>query len=159
MLIQIKERRPAQLTVAAINTPCFSLQLMTNVLIGLNLTARGRRYLGIANFTVMLWVFIQQRFIRQETFRQPFGIIKTLDREDIFDVLEFILKLRQLRRQRTGSLLSDFVRFNPYRIDFGMECFPPRRMGLAPLVTRRALPDTESRNARRSFSVWKPSKS
>ncbi len=132
MLIQIKERRPAQLTVAAINAPCFRLQLVTNILISLHFTARGGRYLRIADFTVMLRVLLQQRFIRQETFWQPFGIIKTFHREDILHVLEFILKLRQFGRQRTGSLLGNLFRFNTDGIHFSVECLAPGRMGFTP---------------------------
>ena len=104
---------------------------MTNILIGLHFPARRWRDLGIADFTVVLRVFIQQRFIRQEAFRQPFGIIQTLYREDILHVLEFILKLGQLRRQRARGLFRNFVGFNTNRIDLGVEGFAPRRMGFA----------------------------
>ena len=69
MLIQVKERRPAKLTIATIDAPRFRLQLVTNILVGLNFTARRWRYLCITNFTVVLRVFIQQRFICQEALR------------------------------------------------------------------------------------------
>ena len=49
MLVQIKQRRPAQLTVAAVDAPCFRLQLMTNILIGLHFPTRRRCNLRIAD--------------------------------------------------------------------------------------------------------------
>ncbi len=71
VLVQIKQRRPAQLTVAPVDAPCFRLQLMTNILIGLHFPTRRRCNLRIADFTVVLRIFIQQRFIRQEALGSP----------------------------------------------------------------------------------------
>ena len=69
----------------------------------------------------MLREFIQQGFISEESLRQPFGIIQSFNRKDILNVLEFVLELGKLRRQRTRGLLGDFVWLNTNRVDFGME--------------------------------------
>lgn len=159
MLIQIEKWSPAELTIAPVDAPCFGLQAVTNITVSLNLTARGRRYLGIADLAVMLREFIQQGFISEESLRQPFGIIQSFNRKDILNVLEFVLELGKLRRQRTRGLLGDFVWLNTNRVDFGMEISSPRGVRFAAVVTSRVLPDTLSRNASLSFSVWKPSRS
>jgi hypothetical protein len=120
MLIQVKQRRPAQLTIATINAPR-RFQLMTNILIGLNLTARRRRYLGVTNFTVMLRVFIQQRF-RPGSVPVALWNNQTLNRE-YFSRLSSFLSCASFGGS-AGSLLRD-RRFNPNRIHFGVEGFPP----------------------------------
>ncbi len=77
---------------------------------------------------MMLREFIQQGFIGEESLRQPFGIIQSFNRKDILNVLEFVLELGKLRRQRTGGLLGNFVWLNTDWVDFGMEISSPRSM-------------------------------
>ena len=79
----------------------------------------------------MLREFFQQGFVREESLRQPFGIIKSFNRKDILNVLEFILKLGKLRRQWTGGLLGNFVWLNTNRVDLGMEITSPRGVRFA----------------------------
>ncbi len=56
---------------------------MTNILIGLHITTRRWCNLGITNFTMMLRIFFQQRFIGEKTLWQTFGIIQPFDRKEI----------------------------------------------------------------------------
>ena len=98
MLIEVIERRPAQLTIFTVNTSGFGLQLMTNILIGLNLAPRGRCNLRIADFTVVLRELLQQGFIGMETFRQALRVVQPLNGEDVFHICQLGFKLRQLRR-------------------------------------------------------------
>jgi hypothetical protein len=71
VLVQVVKRRPAQLAIPAINAAGFGFKLMTNILIGLNIAARRRRNLGIANLAVMLRIVLQQRLVGEKTLRQP----------------------------------------------------------------------------------------
>jgi hypothetical protein len=70
VLVQVVKRRPAQLAIPAINA-AGGFQLMTNILVGLNIAARRRRNLGIANLAVMLRIVLQQRLVGEKTLRQP----------------------------------------------------------------------------------------
>ena len=98
---------------------------MTNILIGLHITTRRWCNLGITNFTMMLRIFFQQRFIGEKTLWQTFGIIQPFDRKDILYVFQFRFKLRQFWWQWPGSLFGYFFRFNADRVDFCSKCFAP----------------------------------
>jgi hypothetical protein len=94
---------------------------MTNILIGLNLTARRRRYLGVTNFTVMLRVFIQQRF-RPGSVPAALWNNQTLNRE-YFSRLSSFLSCASFGGS-AGSLLRDFVGSIPIGYT-SVEGFPP----------------------------------
>ena len=72
MLIEIKQRRPAQLTILTVNAPGFRLKLMTDILIRLHIATGSGRNLRVTNFSVMLREFLQQRLIGLKTLRKPF---------------------------------------------------------------------------------------
>ncbi|MNE86945.1 hypothetical protein D3C80_1840850 [compost metagenome] len=72
VLIQIIERCPAQLAITSVNAPGFSFELVTNVLIGLDLATRRWRNLRITNLTVMLRILLQQPLVSLEALGQPF---------------------------------------------------------------------------------------
>lgn len=71
MLIQVVQRRPAQLSVLAIDSAAGGLQLMANILIGLYFAAGGWRNLRIANLAMVLRVFLQQGFIGEKAPGRP----------------------------------------------------------------------------------------
>ncbi|SAJ30710.1 Uncharacterised protein [Enterobacter cloacae] len=63
-------------------------------------------------------------------------------------MLEFVLELGKLRRQRTRGLLGDFVWLNTNRVDFGMEISSPRGVRFAavsdqPGFTRHAVEERQ----------------
>ncbi len=130
MLVEIIERRPAQRAVLTVNTPRFRLQLMTNVLIGLHIATRRRSNLRIADFATVFREVFQQRFIRQETFRQAFGIIETLTGNNVFRIAQLALHRGHFWRQRAFSHLFDAVRLNADRINLGCEGVAKRVMQL-----------------------------
>ncbi len=119
MLIEVVERRPAQRAELTVDAPRLGFQLMTNILIGLHISARGRRNLRIADFAAMFREVFQQRFIRQETLRQPFRIVEALTGNDIFRIAQFAFHRRHFGRQRTFGHLFDAVRLDTDRIDLG----------------------------------------
>lgn len=130
MLIQVVQRRPAQLSVLAIDSAAGGLQLMANILIGLYFTAGGWRNLRIANLAMVLRVFLQQGFIGEKALRQAFRVIQSLNGEDIFYPLSSLFSCASLG----GSGLRtarNLVRIDAYRVNLGAEMFAPCLMASA----------------------------
>ena len=131
MLIQVVQRRPAQLSVLAIDSAAGGLQLMANILIGLYFAAGGWRNLRIANLAMVLRVFLQQGFIGEKALRQAFRVIQSLNGEDIFYPLKLAFQLCQFGRQRPLRTARNLVRIDAYRVNLGAEMFAPCLMASA----------------------------